>query len=150
MSMRPTEITLHQKSRNLELTYEDGKQFSLPAEFLRVLSPSAEVRGHTPGSAHEKGELTISLTKDQVNQVILEVSDTGPGIPREVSNKIFAPLFTTKDPEKGTGLGLFVVKQIVDECKGKIQVLGQPGEGTTFRITFPPPQEPALDSIDME
>ena len=48
--MRPTEITLHQQSRNLELSYEDGKQYSLPAEFLRVLSPSAEVRGHTPGS----------------------------------------------------------------------------------------------------
>jgi DUF971 family protein len=48
--MRPTEITLHQKSRNLELTYEDGTHHSLPAEFLRVLSPSAEVRGHTPGS----------------------------------------------------------------------------------------------------
>jgi DUF971 family protein len=48
--MRPTEITLHQQSRNLELAYEDGTHFSLPAEFLRVLSPSAEVRGHTPGS----------------------------------------------------------------------------------------------------
>lgn len=48
--MRPTEITLHQKSRNLELSYEDGTHHSLPAEFLRVLSPSAEVRGHTPGS----------------------------------------------------------------------------------------------------
>jgi DUF971 family protein len=47
--MRPTEITLHQQSRNLELAYEDGTHFSLPAEFLRVLSPSAEVRGHTPG-----------------------------------------------------------------------------------------------------
>jgi len=38
----------------------------------------------------------------------------------------------------GTGLGLFVVKQIVEESKGKIQVLSQPGEGITFRITFPP------------
>jgi len=92
----------------------------------------------------EKGELTISLAEDQVNQVILEVSDTGPGIPREVSDKIFDPLFTTKDPEKGTGLGLFVVKQIVDENKAKIEVLSQLGEGVTFKITFPPPQNPAL------
>jgi signal transduction histidine kinase len=93
---------------------------------------------------NEKGELTISLAEDQVNQVILEVSDTGPGIPREVSDKIFDPLFTTKDPEKGTGLGLFVVKQIVDENKAKIEVLSQLGEGVTFKITFPPPQNPAL------
>jgi len=45
----PTEIKLHQKSGVLELGYADGKTFSLPCEFLRVHSPSAEVRGHGPG-----------------------------------------------------------------------------------------------------
>ncbi len=99
---------------------------------------------------NEKGELTISIAKDQANQVILEVSDTGPGIPGEVSDKIFDPLFTTKDPEKGTGLGLFVVKQIVDDSKAKIQVISQPGDGTTFKITFPPPQSPEVEHTDTE
>jgi DUF971 family protein len=45
----PTEIKLHQVSRVLELTFDDGKHFQLPCEFLRVYSPSAEVRGHGPG-----------------------------------------------------------------------------------------------------
>ena len=45
----PTEIKLHQKSRVLEVTFADGKTFNLPCEFLRVHSPSAEVRGHGPG-----------------------------------------------------------------------------------------------------
>ena len=45
----PTEIKLHQKSRVLEITYADGRTFSLPCELLRVYSPSAEVRGHGPG-----------------------------------------------------------------------------------------------------
>lgn len=45
----PTAITLHQKSRVLEIAFSDGKQFRLPYEFLRVHSPSAEVRGHGPG-----------------------------------------------------------------------------------------------------
>lgn len=45
----PTEIKLHQKSRALEITFADGKRFMLPCEFLRVYSPSAEVRGHGPG-----------------------------------------------------------------------------------------------------
>lgn len=45
----PTEITLHKKSRMLELTFDDGGHYQLPAEFLRVYSPSAEVRGHGPG-----------------------------------------------------------------------------------------------------
>ena len=46
---QPTQITLHQKSRVLEIAFADGKQFRLPYEFLRVYSPSAEVRGHGPG-----------------------------------------------------------------------------------------------------
>ena len=46
---RPTEIKLHQTSRILEVTFEDGKQYRLPCEYLRVYSPSAEVRGHGPG-----------------------------------------------------------------------------------------------------
>jgi DUF971 family protein len=46
---RPTEITLHQRSRLLELAFDDGRRFELPCEYLRVFSPSAEVRGHGPG-----------------------------------------------------------------------------------------------------
>jgi DUF971 family protein len=46
---QPTEIKLHQKSRVLEITFADGATFRLPCEFLRVFSPSAEVRGHGPG-----------------------------------------------------------------------------------------------------
>jgi DUF971 family protein len=45
----PTEIKLHQQSRVLELTFDDGRSFRLPYEYLRVFSPSAEVRGHGPG-----------------------------------------------------------------------------------------------------
>ena len=46
---RPTEIKLHQKSRLLEIAFDDGSRYSLPCEYLRVFSPSAEVRGHGPG-----------------------------------------------------------------------------------------------------
>ena len=46
---RPTDITLHQKSGVLDIAFDDGRSFALPAEYLRVFSPSAEVRGHGPG-----------------------------------------------------------------------------------------------------
>lgn len=46
---RPTEIKLHQKSRILEVAFDDGKRYNFPCEYLRVFSPSAEVRGHGPG-----------------------------------------------------------------------------------------------------
>lgn len=49
MTLKPTEIKLHKKSRLLEICFEDGKHFELPCEYLRVYSPSAEVRGHGPG-----------------------------------------------------------------------------------------------------
>ena len=49
MSVVPTELSYHQRSRRLEVTFEGGERYSLSAEFLRVYSPSAEVRGHGPG-----------------------------------------------------------------------------------------------------
>ena len=59
----PTEITLHQKSRTLELAPEDGNHYQLPAEFLRVCSPSAEVRGHGPGQETlQTGKRNVEIT----------------------------------------------------------------------------------------
>ena len=60
---RPTEITLHQKSRVLEIQFSDGKTFRLPCEFLRVYSPSAEVRGHGPGQeVLQTGKRDVEIT----------------------------------------------------------------------------------------
>jgi DUF971 family protein len=59
----PTEIKLHQKSRLLEISFNDGKIFQLPCEFLRVYSPSAEVRGHGPGQEIlQTGKQEVSIT----------------------------------------------------------------------------------------
>jgi len=61
---QPTEIKLHQKSRLLEISFADGKSFQLPCEFLRVYSPSAEVRGHGPGQeVLQVGKRNIDITK---------------------------------------------------------------------------------------
>lgn len=61
---QPTEIKLHQKSRVLEVAFADGKVFRLPCEFLRVYSPSAEVRGHGPGQeVLQVGKQDVDITK---------------------------------------------------------------------------------------
>lgn len=60
----PTEIKLHQKSHQLEVSFADGKTFQLPCEFLRVYSPSAEVRGHGPGQeVLQVGKKDVEITK---------------------------------------------------------------------------------------
>jgi len=64
--VRPTEIKLHQKSRILEVTFDDGSAFKLPCEYLRVFSPSAEVRGHGPGQE------VLQLGKEKVNITNIE------------------------------------------------------------------------------
>jgi len=71
--------------------------------------------------------------------VIVEVEDTGAGIDEDVINKIFDPFFTTKNRTEGTGLGLSVVKSIIEMHKGLINVESKKGKGTKFTIVFKVP-----------
>ncbi|PKK84932.1 MAG: hypothetical protein CVT49_01905 [candidate division Zixibacteria bacterium HGW-Zixibacteria-1] len=80
------------------------------------------------------GEVVISLAREK-DGIFLLVRDSGPGIPEEISHKIFTPYFTTRD--KGTGLGLSIVHQIVEEFKGSIEVISPPGGGAEFRVKIP-------------
>jgi signal transduction histidine kinase len=73
--------------------------------------------------------------------IVIEVADTGAGIPSELLSKVFDPFFTTKEEGKGTGLGLAICKRIVDQHHGKLAVESQVGRGTTIRVTLPVRQE---------
>ncbi len=84
----------------------------------------------------EGGILTISA-RQQGTDVLVEVSDTGVGIPVENLAKIFEPFFTTKEVGRGTGLGLAVCYGILTEHGGNLDVQSTPGVGTTFTITLP-------------
>jgi two-component system NtrC family sensor kinase len=84
----------------------------------------------------EGGVLRIA-SKRNGSSVLVEVSDTGVGIPRENVTKIFEPFFTTKEIGKGTGLGLAVCYGILTEHGGSLEVQSTPGMGTTFTISLP-------------
>jgi len=82
------------------------------------------------------GKLTVEAIcrkQDKIVQII--ISDTGPGIPKEVQDKLFTPLFTTKS--KGQGFGLAVVKKFVEELGGTISFESQEGKGTKFIVNLP-------------
>ncbi len=84
----------------------------------------------------EKGTITIrTYAKDE--NVCVEISDTGVGIPPDIQKKIFDPFFTTKPVGKGTGLGLNITYNIIRQHNGDITVRSKPGEGTTFTISLP-------------
>ncbi|MEO1766332.1 DUF971 domain-containing protein [Thiobacter aerophilum] len=81
---QPTEIKLHQKSRILEIAFSDGSRFELPCEFLRVYSPSAEVRGHGPGQeVLQVGKKNVEITAIEpvgtyaINLVFSDGHDSG-------------------------------------------------------------------------
>jgi signal transduction histidine kinase len=86
----------------------------------------------------EKGRVTVSARQGK-GKVFIDVQDTGSGISEENAKKLFNPFFTTKDPGKGTGLGLFIVRQVVEKNGGRIYLKEtRVSEGTTFTLEFPP------------
>ncbi len=83
-----------------------------------------------------KGHITIK-TDFKGNQIIIQFTDTGAGIPRKDINKIFDPGFTTKGVGVGTGLGLSILYKIIEEHRGRIEVDSTVGKGTTFTLYLP-------------
>ncbi len=77
-------------------------------------------------------------TKLEHTQVVVQISDNGPGIPENIKPRIFDHLYTTKEIGKGTGLGLAIAQQIIVETHGgQISVHSNPDQGTEFILTLP-------------
>jgi signal transduction histidine kinase len=108
----------------------DGR---LSQVFLNLLLNAAQ--SIEPGHP-ESNEIRIRCRGDR-DRVIVSISDTGCGIPRENRALIFNPFFTTKSPQEGTGLGLAICESIVKGLGGKITMEENPAGGATFHVEIP-------------
>ena len=82
-----------------------------------------------------RGQLTVR-TEAEFGRVLVEIRDSGPGIPEEIRDHIFEPFFTTKPVGEGTGLGLDTVYRIVQKHRGEVRVDSVPGR-TSFQVRLP-------------
>ncbi len=125
-----------------------GDMGQLQQVFVNLVTNSAD-------AMKGKGKLNINAKYvPEKNQFVIEVSDTGPGIPEGLKDKIFDIFFTTKPVGKGTGLGLSITRNIILLHGGNIMVESPPGGGTTFIIELPlgfveqPDDEPVFVGLD--
>jgi PAS domain S-box-containing protein len=81
--------------------------------------------------------IRVRAAADRGSRVVVEVTDTGPGIPADIVDRIFDPFFTTKPVGEGTGLGLWICQGIVTSLGGEIAAENAPGVGATFRVVLP-------------
>lgn len=128
-------IYAHQLKHKIEVikSYQNiPKIFCYPDEIIQVWS---NLISNAIGAMKQGGQLQITIDARE-NYVIVEISDTGCGIPSDIQEKIFEPFFTTKPIGEGSGLGLDIVDKIVKKHHGKVELESQPGH-TKFRIWLP-------------
>ncbi len=131
-----------------------GKEIEGRARVVRDYAPVPEVRMNVARlgqvflnlmvnavewmpEASEDNELRVRTFTDAGGEPVVEISDTGAGIPAELLDRVFDPFFTTKPDGQGTGLGLAICHRILTEAGGEISVVSTPGRGSTFRLVLP-------------
>jgi PAS domain S-box-containing protein len=102
--------------------------------FVNLLVNAAQAIG---ASNTDTDEIRIVTSTDAAGQAVIEIVDTGPGVPLEVVDRIFDPFFTTKPIGIGTGLGLAIAHGIVTKMAGQITVRNRSEGGAAFRVTLP-------------
>ncbi len=136
----PSTIEIQEK-----IADKNGAIHADPTQFHQIIMNLCTNAHHA--MKENGGTLTIGLDRitetqedsgvPDLPQLRLTISDTGCGMDEAVLKRIFDPYFTTKTKDLGTGLGLSVVRKIVEDCKGHIAVFSREGHGTRFELTFP-------------
>jgi signal transduction histidine kinase len=134
-------IYYHLRKHNIVIRREFAREYpSIHADRQELRQLFLNLFTNASDAMPQGGTLTIRVTAPPESmQVIIEVADTGTGIPPEIISKVVEPFYTTKPEGKGTGLGLAICRRIVQEHSGIFDLAseGIPGRGTTARISLP-------------
>ena len=124
---------------NIEIVKElDASLPKVPSDIQQLNHVFMNIILNAAEAMEGEGQLRVrTLQSEDGSDFIIQISDTGPGIPENVLPHIFEPFFTTKEEGKGTGLGLSLVYGIIENHDGRIQVWSELGKGATFSIYLP-------------
>jgi signal transduction histidine kinase len=130
------------EKKEIALEVAAGEDFTLRADAQQLKQVLINLVQNAAESIGERGRVTLRTYADRVPlggqvkpAVIIEISDTGSGIPLEVQKRLFDPFYTTKST--GTGLGLSIAMRIMEKHRGTLQFQTEPGKGTTFGLVLP-------------
>jgi CheY-like chemotaxis protein len=130
-----------------------------------ILNLVVNARDAMAGQDHLKiGKLTIETSNAFIDEiyalqhsdvvigqyVLISVTDTGPGMPKDVQERAFDPFFTTKEPGQGTGLGLSQVYGFVKQSGGHVKIYSEVGEGTTIKVYLPRSRQHTEQASEIE
>jgi PAS domain S-box-containing protein len=127
-----------EKSIKIETLFNSEKEVAIDETQVREVIEN--LFSNAIDSMENGGKLTVSIGEDNVegeSYLTVAIRDTGTGIPEDKIDTIFEPFYSTKVKERGTGLGLPIVKKIVEDHGGLIRVESVPDEGTMFMLYFP-------------
>lgn len=132
-----------QQFKKNQITLECNLDNSLPhclIDSRRIQQVLVNLIMNSIHAIEKNGKISVS-TRAENNQILIEIKDDGPGIDKEILDKIFDPFFSTKEPGQGTGLGLSVSYGIIREHNGEIKVQSTPGHGACFTVVLPQSEE---------
>jgi len=125
---------------NISVSIAIPDDLAIPMDAQRMQEVFINLIINAAQAIERQGQITITASADTaMEEVVIEINDTGQGIPEKNQAKIFDPFFTTKEEGQGTGLGLSVVYGIIQQHQGNITVQSTPGQGTSFFIHLPFP-----------
>jgi len=133
------------RKNRINLTYSpDNKLPPCLIDSRRIQQVLVNLIMNSVHAVGNMGKISIT-TRSENNHILIDIEDDGPGINKEILDKIFDPFFSTKDPGQGTGLGLSVSYGIIREHDGEISVQSTPGHGSCFTIILPTPEKSKID-----